>query len=200
MSVFATLAALVSALIITLTTMFHPTEMRSKAFSPTPTLTVTVTPTDTPTNTPLPTSTNTPTPAGQSLRLEAPAGSPLGGASPQPGTDLNSAVNQYRKDHGLSALQTNGNLCRIASTRVAQQVKAGSLDNHAGFQGEAASQKEFLHVGEILQYRSPAATNEYLVYTGWAGSPQHNAIVLDPGWTHGCGARTDIFAAFIFAR
>jgi len=110
-------------------------------------------------------------------------------------------MNSYRYAHGLSTLLlTNGNLCRIATTRVHQQVQAGSLDNHAGFQGEAASQKEFLHVGEILQYQSPPQDNRYLVYTGWADSAEHNAIMLDPSWTHGCGATSGPFAVFIFAR
>ena len=114
--------------------------------------------------------------------------------------ELNSTVNEYRSANGRSTLTIHNTLCRIAATRVNQQAQAGSLDKHAGFQAQSESQKEFLHLGEILQYRSPQATVQYLVYTGWAGSGEHNSVLLDPGWTHGCGSISGLYAVFIFGR
>jgi uncharacterized protein YkwD len=147
----------------------------------------------------VPTATLTPTPTPTIIITKIPTPLPPT-PTPTPATDINSTVNSYRMANDRSALQTNGDLCRIATTRAAQQAQAGSLDNHAGFQGEAASQKEFLHVGEILQYHDPPESNHYLVYTGWAQSGEHNAVLLDPGWTHGCGATNGSFAVFIFGR
>lgn len=114
--------------------------------------------------------------------------------------DLLSVMNSYRQANGKSVLSSNASLCRIAATRAREQAQAGSLDNHAGFQGEAASQTEFHHVGEILQYQPYPESAQYLVYTGWGTSGEHVAIMLDPRWTNGCGATSGLFAVFIFAN
>jgi uncharacterized protein YkwD len=113
---------------------------------------------------------------------------------------LESLVNGYRSANGRSALATSGTLCRIAATRMANLSAAGGLDNHAGFAGQAQSQKEFSNMGEILQYRWPPVSNETILYTGWAGSKEHDAVLLAPGWTHGCGATDGSFAVFIFGK
>ena len=111
---------------------------------------------------------------------------------------LNDLVNAYRSANGRSALGSNGTLCMIATVRMGQLSAAGGLDNHAGFEGQARSQKEFSNMGEILQYRWPPASNESIVYTGWVGSREHEVVLLAPGWTHGCGATNGSFAVFIF--
>jgi uncharacterized protein YkwD len=162
-------------------------------------------PSETPSATPEParipvTVTPAPLQKAQKLPSTAPATSPVPSQGSVISNDLNSTVNAYRAANGRNALTVHATLCRIAVTRVNQMVQAGSLDNHAGFQAQSESQKEFLHVGEILQYRSPQESPTYLVYTGWAGSAQHNPLLLDPGWTHGCGSISGLFAVFIFGR
>lgn len=193
MKILPVIILFLSALVMTGIYLQHRAPPTPPAVSPTVTVS--------PTSTPRPEAWTTgPSASGRDQPL-AGTSTPRETSSPTPrASDLNSTVNAYRKANGRGTLSTNGDLCRIAATRLAQIVQAGSLDNHAGFQGQAASQKEFLHVGEILQYRDPPETNEWLVYTGWAGSGEHNAILSDPGWTHGCGARAGTFAVFIFGR
>jgi uncharacterized protein YkwD len=193
MKIVAGILLFLAALILNVNSVMQKTpDTKPRASAPTPTITNSPTDTPTPTATPIPVViTATPVPV-----IVSPAPTPI----PQQANDINGTVNEYRKTNGRGALATNGDLCRIASTRVADQARAGSLDNHAGFQGQAASQKEFLHVGEILQYRNPPESNHWLVFTGWAGSGEHNAMLLDPSWTHGCGAVSGTFAVFIFGR
>jgi uncharacterized protein YkwD len=112
---------------------------------------------------------------------------------------LFSAMNTYRKSRGLSTLSTSNELCLIAQARANDQQRAGHLD-HSNFQTQAATQKTFHHVGEILQYWDTPQTAEYLVNTGWASSGEHAAIMNDPSLTHGCGGIAGFYSVFIFGR
>lgn len=112
---------------------------------------------------------------------------------------LFTAMNTYRKSRGLSTLSTSNELCQIAQARANDQQRAGHLD-HSNFQTQAATQKTFRHVGEILQYWDTPQTAEYLVNTGWASSGEHAAIMNDPSLTHGCGVIAGFYSVFIFGR
>lgn len=110
------------------------------------------------------------------------------------------AMNDYRKSHGLNAVNKSSTLCAIAQTRANQQASLGHLDDHTGFQAAAQSQTEFKHVGELLQYWSAPETAAYLVNTGWGQSGEHIAIMTDPTLTDGCGAMNGYYSVFIFGR
>lgn len=114
--------------------------------------------------------------------------------------ELFSAMNDYRKSHGLNAVNRSSTLCTIAQTRANQQEALGHLDNHAGFVSAARTQTEFIHVGELLQYWSIPEDATYLVNTGWGQSEEHVAIMTDPTLTDGCGAINGYYSVFIFGR
>ncbi len=136
-----------------------------------------------------------PSPAAQPTTAPLPTYS-----NPEPAREdqsLIDLVNAYRTSHGRSVILSNGNLCRIADTRLARMVAAGGLDNHAGFATAAQGQKEFSRMSEILQYRLPPASNEAIV-SGWTASHEHEVVLLAPGWTNGCGATNGSMSVFIF--
>jgi uncharacterized protein YkwD len=113
--------------------------------------------------------------------------------------DLMTAVNTYRQSQGISSLGSSSTLCSIASVRASQQQQIGHLD-HSGFNAAAQAQSEFKGLAEILQTNSNPKDATFLVQSGWANSPGHNATLLDKQWTHGCGSMAGNFAVFIFAR
>lgn len=158
------------------TPVFQPTQIPTA--QPTPSLTPTTKPTRQPTKTPIPTShINT--------------------------TDntLAAAINNFRKDHGISAISRHETLCSITNTRLQQLVKRGELDNHDGiFAFQPQIFQTFSEWWEVLFFASPEKNSRDVVYQGWAQSPSHKDSILKNEATHGCGAEQGGYAVFLLAR
>ena len=109
--------------------------------------------------------------------------------------ELNMAQNQYRRDHGLNALNINAGLCKVAAER-AREIAANF--SHDGF--EAAVERNNIDrsaVGENIA--SGPLTGAHFIEWSWDKSPGHRENMLRD-WTEGCGGVYDRFAVFIFAK
>ena len=109
--------------------------------------------------------------------------------------ELNSAQNQYRRDHGLNALNINGDLCKVAEDR-AREIAVNF--SHDGF--EVAIERNNIGknaIGENIA--SGPLTGSHFVEWSWDKSPGHRENMLRD-WSDGCGGVYDRFAVFIFAK
>lgn len=114
--------------------------------------------------------------------------------------ELFTAVNDYRRSHGLNTLTSNSTICDIAQKRAEEQVANGGLDNHAGFNKYGESQNEFTHLGEVL-YGGQALSGVHIVEFGWDRSlTGHREALQNPNWQIGCGGVAGVYAAFVFAN
>jgi uncharacterized protein YkwD len=145
-----------------------------------------------------PSPTTTPTPTSSPSATPKPTVSHTSQSGPTP-SELLAALNAYRQSQGKAALSSHNTLCAIAQNRANDQSRIGHLD-HSGFNAAAQSQQTFKGLAEILQTNSNTKDATFLIQSGWAASASHNATMLDSQWTHGCGAMSGNFAAFIFAR
>lgn len=109
--------------------------------------------------------------------------------------ELNSAQNEYRKDHSLNSLSIDSQLCMVASQR-AKEISTNF--SHDGF--EAAVDRNGVNrsaVGENIA--SGPLAGVHFVQWAWDRSPGHKGNMLGD-WSVGCGGVYDKFAVFIFAR
>ncbi len=109
--------------------------------------------------------------------------------------ELNAALNNYRKEHGLGTLFINSGLCKVAGERAHEILINFS---HDGF--EAATKRSGVNArafGENIASGALSATK--FVEWSWDRSPGHKANMLGD-WTDGCGAIWDKYAVFLFAK
>lgn len=109
--------------------------------------------------------------------------------------ELNTALNNYRKDHGLNTLNINSSLCKV-STERAHEISTNF--SHDGF--EAATKRSGVDAhsfGENIASGPLSATK--FVEWSWDRSPGHRANMLGD-WTDGCGAIWDKYAVYLFAK
>ncbi len=109
--------------------------------------------------------------------------------------DLNTAQNNYRKEHGLSTLNINSKICEIAAKRAVEVTKNFS---HSGFEsaveGSGLGKTSY---GENIA--SGPLSGVHFVEWSWDKSPGHKANMLGD-WTDGCGGVNDKYAVFLFAK
>lgn len=109
--------------------------------------------------------------------------------------ELNSAQNNYRREHGLNQLSINGELCKIAASRAQEIAKDFS---HSGFEsavkGSGLGKSSY---GENIA--SGPLSGVHFVEWSWDKSPGHRENMLGD-WTDGCGGVWDKYAVFLFAK
>lgn len=109
--------------------------------------------------------------------------------------ELNAAQNSYRQKHGLSVLNINSELCKIAANRAVEVSKNFS---HSGFEsavkGSGLGKNSY---GENIA--SGPLSGVQFVEWSWDKSPGHRENMLSD-WTEGCGGVFDKYAVFLFAK
>lgn len=114
-------------------------------------------------------------------------------------SELQEAMNTFRKSHGLPTLNPHPTLCRIAQVRANQLVKHGSLDYHAGFSDLAHSQPDFDSMAEVIFGGVNKVSGIHIVEWGWAQSlTGHKETISDPIYHDGCASVAGLFAVFVF--
>jgi uncharacterized protein YkwD len=109
--------------------------------------------------------------------------------------ELNSVQNDYRRSHGLNALNINSGLCRIAGERAQEISKNFSHDGfEAAIKRSGLANKSF---GENIA--SGPLDAVHFVEWSWDRSPGHKANMLGD-WTDGCAGVWDKYAVFMFAK
>lgn len=110
--------------------------------------------------------------------------------------ELNQAVNNYRRTHGLNELFIDEQICQIAHQRA---VEANQFFSHDGFSEHVKNgdydYTGFKRISENLWDGSFSGV--HIVEFGWDRSPGHRANLQGP-WNRGCGGIFETTAAFIF--
>lgn len=115
--------------------------------------------------------------------------------------ELFTAINTYRKGHGIGEVDRSDTLCSIARNRAEEQKALGTIDGHAGFAKYAQNQRDFSYLTEVLFGGSQPQTGVHIVEYGWDRSlTGHKEAIQDRTMTHGCGGVAGYFAAFIFGK
>lgn len=115
--------------------------------------------------------------------------------------ELNIALNEFRKSHGLNTLEQNGTLCTIAQNRAIELHAQGALDEHEGFEKYAKGQNEFQSMGEVLYGGVQPQYGVHIVEWGWARSlTGHKEAMLNPKWQYGCSGISGYFAVYVFGQ
>lgn len=113
--------------------------------------------------------------------------------------ELFTAVNNYRRTHGIAEVARNDTLCSIAQKRADEQQALGTIDGHAGFAKYAQEQREFSYLTEVLFGGQQPQSGVHIVEYGWDQSlTGHREAIQDRSMSHGCGGVAGYFAAFIF--
>jgi len=111
------------------------------------------------------------------------------------GGELDIALNNYRSGHGLNTLSIDSTLCVVASQR-ADEIKDDF--SHDGFDGAVERNNiSYSSIGENIASGPLSATK--FVEWSWDQSPGHRENMLRD-WTRGCGAVSDGYAVYIFAK
>lgn len=109
--------------------------------------------------------------------------------------ELNSEQNNYRKNHGLNALNINDALCKIAASRAQEVSKNFSHDGfEAAVENSGIGKKSY---GENIA-SGPLSAVHFVEYS-WDKSPGHKANMLGD-WLDGCAGVADKYAVFLFAK
>lgn len=112
--------------------------------------------------------------------------------------ELNTAVNQYRINHGLNTLYIDPQICQIASQRAPELVTEFSHDRFSQHVSEGDYDfTGFSVIGENIWMGSMSGV--HIVEYGWDRSPGHREN-LQGNWSRGCAGIYDIYATFIFIK
>ncbi len=118
------------------------------------------------------------------------------------GEDLWSAVQTYRRAHGLPEFQQSNQLCTVASIRVNEQLALGRLDNHDGFDARADQFFEdnptWTSINENLAAGYETAVQA--VEWGWDQSLGHKALIQSREFPYACTAANAGFAVLITGK
>lgn len=115
--------------------------------------------------------------------------------------ELFDALNSYRQDHNIPAVQKDDLLCSIAQNRANEQIANGGLDDHAGFNKYAQNQNEFSRMGEVLFGGNQPEYGVHIVEYGWDRSlTGHREVIQDSGWGYGCSGIAGYYAVFVFGQ
>ena len=113
--------------------------------------------------------------------------------------ELFEAMNSYRRSQALQEVVKNDTLCAVAQNRANELQALGKLDDHAGFEKYARSQKEFDTMDEILYGGVQPQSGVHIVEYGWDRSlTGHRNALQNRMLTHGCGGIAGYFAVFEF--
>ncbi|MEK7544319.1 MAG: hypothetical protein AAB557_05600 [Patescibacteria group bacterium] len=113
--------------------------------------------------------------------------------------ELFSAINTYRRGHGIGEVARSDTLCGIAQKRADEQLALGKIDGHAGFAKFAQDQRDFSYLTEVLFGGAQPQSGVHIVEFGWDQSlTGHKEAIQDRTMSHGCGGVAGYFAAFIF--
>lgn len=130
------------------------------------------------------------------------------------------ALNQYRADHQVHALQENALLCQYAEKRVQDLVAFGGLDNHEGFRKDFADPEKIPQpikdypggaIGENLAYqncRNMQTGEGFMAETATAliewcfdsSTKGHREAQLNPKYNNVCARHQDGYFVIIFGE
>jgi len=112
--------------------------------------------------------------------------------------ELNQAMNNYRKSHGLNELNINGELCIYANQRaheIASVFTHDAFGNHIKNGDYRNSGYSWFNENIWQGYFSGTHIVEY----AWDRSEGHKHTQLD-NWSGGCAGVYDKYVSFLFAR
>ena len=118
--------------------------------------------------------------------------------------EILTALNIYRKNHGVGTVREDENICKLASKRAAEQNKAGTLDVHKGF-------AEFLSKEENWQWLDVKAAGEnasygyvlsgtHLIEWVFDSDVEHKSNQLNPNWNLACAGISGVTVDIIFGQ
>ena len=113
-------------------------------------------------------------------------------------SELNQAVNEFRKAHGQNWLEIDSGLCSFADRRAHEISEDFSHDGFSKyFESEGIDTWGFTAFGENIWMGEFMGV--HIVEYGWVKSPGHYEALVGE-WTKGCAEIYDKYAVFIFAR
>ena len=130
------------------------------------------------------------------------------------------ALNEYRKAHGIHPLSEHPQLCAYAEKRVQDLVKKGGLDNHDGFRADFADPENLpsmikdypgATIGENLAYQNciNMKTNQsFMAETATAliewcfdsSTKGHREAQLNPAYNNVCARHQDGYFVILFGE
>lgn len=98
--------------------------------------------------------------------------------------EIFTALNNYRNNYGKGSLSWNGDLASWANSRAITYANNGSLDEHAGFFGEAESKGNQYNLSSMNEGSSYIGKLEATHYVEWilAGDAPHKEALLRDTW------------------
>jgi uncharacterized protein YkwD len=92
--------------------------------------------------------------------------------------DMGQMISQYRREHGLSAVQTDLQLTAIAERQAKAMAASGIMDHNVA--GSFASRVSGAHLGMAAENIAAGTKTWAETFRMWQNSPGHNANLLLP--------------------
>lgn len=150
--------------------------------SPKPSPSTSLKPSPSPTSTPKPSNAPSPSPSTTINLLRS-------------GSDLNSAVNEWRKARGQSALATDDRVCKAVGER-AREI-ATDFSHNKFMDAIGRNNIDYKSVSEIIAMNSKITVEK--IVDQWDKSPSHHESMIGD-FNYGCGAIVGNYAAFILLK
>lgn len=117
-------------------------------------------------------------------------------------SEILTALNKYRQDHGRGQLQSDDKLCEFAAHRAAEQ--SSGLDSHAGFKKYFENPDHWQDLGVTSAGENASygyiLSGTHLVEWVFNADDEHRDNQLNPDWTLSCAAVAGKTVDMIFAK
>ncbi len=117
--------------------------------------------------------------------------------------ELHTALNFYRRNHGVGEVVVSDSLCKLADIRISQLKAIGGLDAHKGFKDylEVQSNWEnlprFVSLGENNSY-GYRQSGTHLIEWVFDSDEEHKGNQLNPNWNRVCSRIDGTIVEMVF--
>ncbi len=118
--------------------------------------------------------------------------------------EILTALNIYRRNHGVGEVRSDNNLCQLATWRAASQQKAGDLDGHQGLKDYMNDPKHWQEldikaIGENASY-GYILSGTHLIEWVFDSDVEHRETQLNPKWNLACAGVASVTVDILFGQ
>ncbi|MBI4099863.1 hypothetical protein HY440_02545 [Candidatus Microgenomates bacterium] len=118
--------------------------------------------------------------------------------------EILTALNVYRKNHGVGEVKSDENICKLALWRAQVQQKLENLDGHQGLKDYMADPKHWQEldvksIGENASY-GYVLSGTHLIEWVFDSDVEHRDNQLNPSWNLACAGTSGVTVDIIFGQ
>lgn len=118
--------------------------------------------------------------------------------------EILTALNLYRKNHGVGSVRWDENICKFAQQRATAQNNAKNLDGHKGFEDFLSKEANWRWLdvkaaGENASY-GYVLSGTHLIEWVFDSDTEHRNNQLNPSWNLACPAVNGVTVDIVFGQ